>query len=116
MAGVGTKALAQAVLSPGLGPVTLAATPVTFTQPILFSASPQPHRPVRSSAPAVTLTEVTSSHSGSEEEGGSTTPRPATPVPGTSSPTSTPATSPPPSAAPSLASTVERTQRGEVYV
>lgn len=73
LTGAGAKALAQAVLSPGLGPMTLSATPVTFTQPILFTASPSPtpHRPVRSSAPprtAVTLTEV-SSHSGSEEEG-----------------------------------------------
>ncbi|XP_034255112.1 bestrophin-2 isoform X4 [Thrips palmi] len=144
---VGTKALAQAVLSPGLGPVTLAATPVTFTQPILFTASPGPHRPVRSSAPpraAVTLTELSSqsgSASGSEEEGGAATPRPATPAtptpapstsaaPAATTPTSTPAASPPRSAsnslAPSAASTVERrknerktgapSKRGEVYV
>ncbi|KAK3921115.1 Bestrophin-1 [Frankliniella fusca] len=103
MAGVGAKALAQAVLSPGLGPigpVTLAATPVTFTQPILFSASPGTHRPVRSSAPprsAATLTEV-SSHSGSEEEGGTSSPRPATPA--TPTPTPTPSVTPTPMTTP----------------
>ncbi|XP_052122189.1 bestrophin-2 isoform X6 [Frankliniella occidentalis] len=111
MAGVGAKALAQAVLSPGMGPigpVTLAATPVTFSQPILFTASPGPHRPVRSSAPprsAVTLTEVSShsgSASGSEEEGSSASPRPTTPA----TPTSTPSVTPTPAAAAAFAAAV----------
>lgn len=149
----GTKALAQAVLAPGLGPigqfnpmgaVTLTGTPVpvTIAQPILLSASPSLHRPVRSSAPPrATVTEV-GRHSGSEEEGagGSAasttppgTPPPAAPATTSASSTAASATAPVRSTANSLAppsttgtaerrtGTAERrtgapSKRGEVYV